>query len=79
MEARTTKFSLGPVFITPGALAVFERLNESSFIYIQRHESGDWGEVCKEDREENEFAIEAGFRLLSAYRLSDGTKNLDDY
>ena len=43
-------------------------------VLLARHLSGDWGEVCAEDAKENEFSLQHGFRLLSAYRLSDGTK-----
>jgi len=35
---------------------------------LARHARGDWGEVCKEDREENEVSLRKGFRLLSAYK-----------
>jgi hypothetical protein len=36
--------------------------------------TGDWGELSSEDREENEFSVAHGFRILSAYHLRDGTK-----
>ncbi len=39
---------------------------------FRRHESGDWGEVCGEDREANERALEYGGRLYSAYHDSKG-------
>ena len=32
-----------------------------------RHLRGDWGDLCPEDRAENEFSLKKGFRLLSAY------------
>jgi len=32
-----------------------------------RHASGDWGEVCDEDKQANEQALINGDRLLSAY------------
>ena len=66
------KFSLGLLAATPGAL---EALNEESFWpYIKRHANGDWGDVCTEDRAENELSLKEGFRLLSAYHLPDGCK-----
>ena len=68
------KFSLGRVVATPGALSVLEAAQESDLRYLYRHESGDWGEVPSEDREENELLLESGFRLLSAYTLRDGSK-----
>jgi len=66
------KFSLGLLAATPGAL---EALNDESFWpYIKRHANGDWGDVCDEDRAENELSLREGFRLLSAYHLPDGCK-----
>jgi len=36
---------------------------------LQRHQGGDWGELDKEDRLENEYSAEHGYRILSAYTL----------
>ena len=41
---------------------------------LARHQRGDWGEVCEEDRLANESALREGERLFSVYRLSSGTK-----
>ena len=42
---------------------------------LLRHVQGDWGkELDAHDRRENEFSLQHGFRLLSAYKLSDSTK-----
>lgn len=68
------KFACGQLVATPGALQAFERAGESPMNYLQRHLSGDWGEVSAEDAQENERSLVHGWRLLSAYGLSDGTK-----
>ncbi len=68
------RFPLGRIVATPGALAALEEAGESPGIFIKRHVTGDWGEVDQEDRRENEFSVEHGFRLLSSYALSNGTK-----
>ena len=66
------KFKLGQLVATPGAL---EALDEESFWpYIKRHANGDWGDICAEDKAENELSLKEGFRLLSAYHLPDGCK-----
>ena len=39
-----------------------------------RHACGDWGTVCPDDALANDEALEEGERLLSAYKLRDGTK-----
>ena len=36
--------------------------------------NGDWGEVPEEDKQENEFSVEHGFRILSAYTTSAGDR-----
>jgi hypothetical protein len=69
-----SKFSLGRVVATPGALAALEEARESSLGFLMRHESGDWGDVCESDRQENEFSLDKMLRLFSVYHLRDGTK-----
>jgi len=34
---------------------------------LRRHIYGDWGDVCDEDKQENELSLKEGYRLLSAY------------
>jgi hypothetical protein len=41
---------------------------------LERHESGDWGEVSEEAKKENNLSVEEGFRILSVYSLKDGMK-----
>jgi hypothetical protein len=60
------KFKFGQVVITTNANQRLNPLDVAAC--LQRHASGDWGEVCKEDAAENERSLKEGFRLLSAYR-----------
>lgn len=58
-------FPLGRVVITANA---HTRLREDVVqASLARHAHGDWGNVCEDDRHENEFSLERGFRLLSVY------------
>ncbi len=41
---------------------------------LQRHESGDWGDIGPEDIETNEQALLHGDRLFSAYHSTKGVK-----
>ena len=66
------KFKLGQVVATPGALEELTRGEIASA--LNRHASGDWGELCKEDKRENELALKERFRILSAYMSSRGKK-----
>ena len=73
-ETTTPSFSIGTFLSTPGSLTAFEKNGQTPFELLQRHRSKDWGELCEEDREANNQALVDGGRLLSAYRLKDGTK-----
>ena len=70
----TNLFALGSVVATPGALTALAEANTLASEFLQRHQSGDWGELSKEDAQRNEAALRDGERIFSAYRLRDGTK-----
>jgi len=67
-------FALGHVVATPGALAAFGAIGEDPAPYLARHAAGDWGDIAPEDARENDRALSAGERLLSAYHLEDRTR-----
>lgn len=67
-------FELGRLVVTPGVIEAFRRNAEDPFPYLQRHARCDWGEVDREDWKANNQALVDDGRLLSAYRLQDGTK-----
>jgi hypothetical protein len=66
------KFQPGQLVATPGALDAFRKSGDSPLDLLQRHLLGDWGDVDEHDRMENEFSLQNGLRILSAYRLTDG-------
>jgi hypothetical protein len=68
------KFSPGSIVATPGVLEEFKNAGDDPYAYLIRHIAGDWGEVDKDDRQANENGLKIGERLLSAYRMSNGTK-----
>jgi hypothetical protein len=68
------KFSLGRLLATPGALELLAANSISPLSLLQRHSSGDWGELSAEDVRANERAIKDGSRLLSAYNMPDGSR-----
>ena len=68
MNRLLPKFSLGRIVATPGALEALEEPNQNPFEFLERHQAGDWGELCEDDKSENEFSLKNGFRILSAYR-----------
>ena len=64
------KFPLGQVVVTRGVSElqaendVFAKFVTDSLL---KHARGDWGNLCPEDKQENELSLNKGFRLLSAY------------
>ena len=64
------RFPLGKIVATPAVLALGIDLNR----YITRHHSGDWGNLCEEDKQANEEALEEGFRILSCYQVGGGNR-----
>ena len=68
------RFRLGQVVGTPGALRALEEAGQNPAEFLTRHVTGDWGDLCDEDKEENELSVEQGFRILSAYTLKTGVK-----
>jgi hypothetical protein len=67
---RKPLFDLGQLVATPGALAALEKSGQSPMDFLSRHVTGDWGEIPEEDRNENQFSLEKGFRLMSSYRTT---------
>lgn len=65
------KFGLGNVVATPGALDLLQKHGFSAAQLLARHVTGDWGDVCAEDRGLNEQALTTGSRLMSVYRLTN--------
>jgi hypothetical protein len=70
-EESVTKFSLGKIFSSAGVHEMMIR--DPSFMQfvnrsLARHAEGDWGDLCEEDKRENELSLREGFRLLSAYK-----------
>ncbi len=67
-------FEAGRIVSTPGALEALERSNQSTSEFLRRHLSCDWGDLCDEDKQANDEAAADDLRILSAYRLNDGSK-----
>jgi hypothetical protein len=67
-------FPPGRLVATPGALALLDETNTSPLEFLSRHLRGDWGDLCQEDKTENELSLKYGFRLLSSYQVRDTGK-----
>lgn len=71
-RAPSAKFPMGDLFIS--VRAVEKLTGEDVSSALSRHLSKDWGDVCEEDREENELSLRKGYRLFSVYHTKDGEK-----
>ena len=60
------KFKLGNIVMTANAERQIPL--DEMMIALQRHQHGDWGDVCEQDRKTNEEALELGNRLMSVYK-----------
>jgi len=63
------KFTLGRTVITANAQSNLSP--EDILASLRRHHSGDWGDVGKEDWNENDLSLRKGLRLVSVYHSTD--------
>ena len=67
-----SKFPLGQLVATPAAI---EAVNPDDMRNcLARHAAADWGDLCGEDRNENEIALRSELRIFSVYRDRKGVK-----
>lgn len=67
-------FPPGRLVATPGALALLEQAKKSPLEFLSRHLRGDWGDLDKENKSEDELSLKYGFRLLSSYQVTETEK-----
>ena len=71
-NAKQSLFPLRQVVSTPGALAALRKAGQGPPEFLARHASGDWGDLCEADRQENQFSLQRGFQIFSSYRTDAG-------
>ena len=71
-QAKPPLFMLGQVVATPGSLEVFQQHEDISIHQcLLNHQEGDWGELCSDDKQSNDNAVENGGRILSSYLVGE--------
>lgn len=75
INSSSHRFSLGSLLITPAARTLLIENNADPSQYLQRHATGDWGEVCEEDHQQNDFGVSHRNRLMSVYYLVPGQED----
>ena len=68
----TRRFPLGQTLITPGAQEAIRDAGQLPLEFLLRHQSGDWGDLCNEDKRENEYSVNRSLRILSKYHTTEG-------
>jgi hypothetical protein len=71
---RQPAFELGQIVATPGALAALKKAGQQPGEFLTRHVNREWGDLSDEDRKENDYSLEHGFRVFSSYRSNAGDK-----
>ena len=71
------KFSLGRIVATPAALKILQDKLLSPATFLAKHQSGDYGQLCEEDKQLNEEAISNDpnkqQRVFSSYKIGKDT------
>jgi hypothetical protein len=71
---RPGKFELGQMVMTPGADETLRAAQQLPLEFLLLHKNGNWGELPAEDVRENEWSLENGACLFSAYRTRTDEK-----
>ena len=66
MTITETLLRLGRIVATPGALEALARAGQDAKCFLERHASGDWGELDEHERAENDYSFAHGFRISSS-------------
>lgn len=64
-------FALGQTFATAGVTHWAEKNEIDLTRLLRRHHCGDWGDLCDEDRQANEDALQDKTRIFSAYKVGE--------
>lgn len=64
-----TRLLLGRTLSTPGALRAIEEAGLTPAFLLDKHATGDWGDVDSADWAANQRALIDGSRVLSAYQI----------
>jgi len=63
-------FPLGRVVGTPGAVEALQEIGTDPSELLDRHVTGDFGDICEQDLGLNEAAIQDGSRIFSVYKVT---------
>ena len=67
-------FPLGRVVMTSGVHAIVQGGNLNPATYLRRHATGDWGDLCADDKQLNDQSVKGDGRLFSSYEVNEQLK-----
>lgn len=69
-------FEYGQIAVTPGVIQALACADGMRIFMelVQRHLSGDWGDLGDFDKGENEKALKTSARIFSSYKVRDNLK-----
>lgn len=73
-KSRPFHLPLGRVVATGGAIAALFASGDMPGRFLDRHASGDWGDVPEADRRLNDTGAMSGVQVLSSYETSAGDR-----
>ena len=73
----TNRFSLGQTVMTPGVQNLVLAGVVNPVALLDRHASGDWGDMDAEDKQTNDNGLQHGGRLMSVYTLGESFSLLE--
>lgn len=69
------RFRAGQLVMTAGVNDLVQRGALNPVPYLRRHLDGDWGDLCDDDRRQNDVALKSGEdRLFSSYQVTSDLK-----
>jgi hypothetical protein len=72
--AGASRFPLGLLFLTPGAIEALEESGQQPFEFLARHSRLEQDELCDFDHRENLFSVDKPLRIFSAFKTAKGEK-----
>jgi hypothetical protein len=74
LDAQRIKFEVGEIVITPAASAALAANGQAVADLLDRHQTGDWGDVSDQVRTINERGLVERFNLQSTYVVATGQR-----
>jgi hypothetical protein len=69
------RFRAGQLVMTAGVNDLVQRGALNPVPYLRRHLDGDWGDLCNDDKRQNDAALKSGEdRLFSSYQVAPDLK-----